>query len=171
MRGMGDRSDWGLWALRTALASIIYLITVGGAVWVIGDRLLSHALSGFNAAIAANTQAIEGLRQANTALQEALREEIGNVVAQMDEMGDEMIRTMKEGDDRLVDTMKEGDARLEKRFDDLEERLDVIFARINYETIELPPGKDFFVDEKGNLRTRDGDDALGHLPALLRPGD
>jgi hypothetical protein len=68
------RSDWGLWALRTALASIIFTLTVSTAVWVAGDRLLSHALSGFNTAVTGNTAAITGLQGQITNLQADLQQ-------------------------------------------------------------------------------------------------
>lgn len=41
----------GAWAVRTAAAALVSVAAVGATVWVVGDRLLAHALTGFASSV------------------------------------------------------------------------------------------------------------------------
>jgi len=62
-----------IWLLKTAASCILVTASAGATVWIVGDRLLTHSLSGFQTTFSQMTSSVEGLRSDLNGLRNEIR--------------------------------------------------------------------------------------------------
>jgi chromosome segregation ATPase len=83
MPEQGWLSGFGIWLAQSVGRAIITVAVASLAVWTVGDRLLTHALSGFQTALDITNKKIDGIGERIDGLGQRLDNKDGDVLERL----------------------------------------------------------------------------------------